>query len=646
MVNIVYPSLPRPVDIGTIFDATDQGYKAGKDWRDNKDALTAWDRVAPALFGQQGAPQGTLASLAPVVQQQPDYASQRVASSFGDSPSPLNRYYSALRSAESSGNDAAANQNSSATGRYQFTRGTWDALMTSHPELGLTADGITDPNQQDRAVRALTAANAKSLSTAGIPVNPGNLYAAHFLGAGGAGNVLTKPDNTPMSALVSPEVVQANPQLANMTVGDFKNWTAQKVGGGAPAGAPAGIPAQAGAQVADASGGFVPQGAMPSMPDAASMRALFANPITRPLAIAAAKSRLDAIQDRNDPTKRIQYATALAQLQKLQQPQTTDDIREYEFAKQQGFKGSLGDWITSTRKGVNIGIGTNGAVLDGLPTVPLDDNGTPDKTAQQDFISKLDPSTASLVKGISEYRIPIEKVTSLRGDQRQRLAQIVSQYDPSFDMSQYAARAAMRKSITSGNYSNALNSANLVIQHLDALEKAADGLDNGNYRLLNAGKNLYGSETGNPAITKFNTIADAAGSELAKVFKGTGATSDSEIKEWRKNLDPNASPAQIKASIHTAVADLLKSRLDTIQSQYKAAMGHPSDFSFLTPHSRQVLQDLGIDPSELDPSAQNTSASAAPTPGPSRATGAPQRARNPQTGEIVEWDGTQWRPVQ
>jgi hypothetical protein len=101
-------------------------------------------------------------------------------------------------------------------------------------------------------------------------------------------------------------------------------------------------------------------------------------------------------------------------------------------------------------------------------------------------------------------------------------------------------------------------------------------------------------------LKDFNTVADAAASELAKVFKGTGASSEEEIKNWRANLDPNASPAQLKAAIHTAITDLLGSRLDTIRSQYQATMGKPADFTILTPHSRAVLKSLGVDPSQLE----------------------------------------------
>lgn len=239
------------------------------------------------------------------------------------------------------------------------------------------------------------------------------------------------------------------------------------------------------------------------------------------------------------------------------------------------------------------------AAMTDMPGVPLTAKGVPDPASQEQFLSGLDPSMAALIKGIANYQLDIPKVTSLRGGERARIAQIVSQYDPTFDMSQYGARAAMRKSITSGNYSNAINSANLVIQHLDTLKKSIAGLDNSNFTPYNTVANWMKSAGGDPAINKFNTARDAAASELAKVFKGTGSTSEEEIKAWKGNLDLNGSPAQVKAAIDQSI-DLLASRLDTIRTQYQSAMGKPTDFNFLTPHSREVLKDLGVDASVLD----------------------------------------------
>lgn len=247
----------------------------------------------------------------------------------------LDAYFGAIRAAESGGNDAAKNPNSSATGRYQFTSGTWNGLMQQHPELGLTAEGRTDPAQQERAIRAFTNDNIGVLRGKGISINPGNLYASHFLGAGGATNVLGQSDDTPMSAAVSSDVIEANPFLANMTVGQFKQWTAEKASNGHGGyRAPMVDAPSAPAQAAQSSNGLPPRDVM---------MALFRNPATR------------------------EFAAALAQGVQAGTLKPTDDMREYAFAASQGFNGSFADWQKQNKAGVTVNTGEQGQRIGTIP---------------------------------------------------------------------------------------------------------------------------------------------------------------------------------------------------------------------------------------------------------------------------------------
>lgn len=157
-----------------------------------------------------------------------DVARAKLDTSLTD---PRAGYFAAIRAAESGGNDSAKNPNSSATGRYQFTESTWNRMVASYPGAGLTADGRTDPAQQERAIRLFTAENERVLANAGHAATNGNLYAAHFLGAGGATTVLGAPDGAALEGLLPTEVIKANPFLKGMTVADFKAWADDKAGG-------------------------------------------------------------------------------------------------------------------------------------------------------------------------------------------------------------------------------------------------------------------------------------------------------------------------------------------------------------------------------------------------------------------------------
>lgn len=145
----------------------------------------------------------------------------------------IGEYYDNVVMAESGGNANARNPRSTATGPAQFTKGTWSGLMERYPDLGLTPEGRTDRAQSRRALEAFTMENMDTLSRAGLPITGGTLYAAHFLGAGGATSVLRADGSAPMTSLVPDEVVEANPFLRNMTADQFRAFADRKGGPGA-----------------------------------------------------------------------------------------------------------------------------------------------------------------------------------------------------------------------------------------------------------------------------------------------------------------------------------------------------------------------------------------------------------------------------
>lgn len=134
--------------------------------------------------------------------------------SFADLDAGAGSYLSTLIGKESGNNPAAKNPMSSATGLGQFTTGTWRDLAVKRPELALTPDGRTDPDQSQRAILALAEENAPILrANGGHAPTPGNLYLAHFLGGQGAArflNGMTVDPNAPAASYVGRDQAAAN----------------------------------------------------------------------------------------------------------------------------------------------------------------------------------------------------------------------------------------------------------------------------------------------------------------------------------------------------------------------------------------------------------------------------------------------------
>ncbi len=140
-----------------------------------------------------------------------------------------------VRSAETSGDDLAAAQTSSAFGRYQFTKGTWLSYFNRrYPDSGLSKAQIlakrSDGTMQDLLMRDLTADNARTLGDAGIPASETNLYITHFAGPRDALKILQADAARPIESVMSAASIKANPWLQGKTVGEFHAWAQRKMG--------------------------------------------------------------------------------------------------------------------------------------------------------------------------------------------------------------------------------------------------------------------------------------------------------------------------------------------------------------------------------------------------------------------------------
>jgi len=144
-------------------------------------------------------------------------------------------YINRVKKQESDGKSTAKNPRSSATGIFQFTKGTWTTIANSSAgrAAGIQSwsKGRFDDKQQLAAMRILTRQNASILKKNGVQVSGGTLYMAHFLGPGRAVEVMQLPAGTKSSSAFTEAELEANPFLKKHTAGTFKAFTA-RVGGG------------------------------------------------------------------------------------------------------------------------------------------------------------------------------------------------------------------------------------------------------------------------------------------------------------------------------------------------------------------------------------------------------------------------------
>ena len=137
---------------------------------------------------------------------------------------------------ESGGDPTARNPRSSATGAAQFISGTWlDMLSKYRPDLTGSKEELLALRNDPALSREMAAQYAKDngavLSNAGLPVNPGTQYLAHFAGPQGAVKVLQADPSAPVEGILGANAVAANPFLKGMTAADLQAWAGRKMGG-------------------------------------------------------------------------------------------------------------------------------------------------------------------------------------------------------------------------------------------------------------------------------------------------------------------------------------------------------------------------------------------------------------------------------
>lgn len=323
---------------------------------------------------------------------------------------------------------------------------------------------------------------------------------------------------------------------------------------------------------------------------------------------ATQNARQEKIDQQNLNHQNLQDAIAQGNLAVNQGKATLADQQatiDNAFKQQQITETQRHDLATEAISRATNG-GAIGSVSGGsLPSVDMTSTGTPNAASQASFLASLPGGPtgdlATQVRAIANYTMnPADFTTrNLKTGGSITRAQIVTlaqQYDPSYSDQNYSVRQTYLKSLAPGGKTyDAIVSANKAVSHLTSFADTVSSLGNGGASAtVNAAFSGLASpfSTGRQTKTsQANTEAAGVKDELAKFFKGTGATDVGSIETWSRQLDANATPGQLKGTVQGAIT-LMAGQLEVLTQKYVDTMGKAPAAPLLQPQTIQKLSNL------------------------------------------------------
>ena len=176
----------------------------------------------------------------------------------------------------------------------------------------------------------------------------------------------------------------------------------------------------------------------------------------------------------------------------------------------------------------------------------------------------------------------------LTGPNSPKIMNEVIAIKPDYSARDYNLQTSAVKAFNQGTQGNKVRSLNVVTEHFNTLEKAADALQSGDVRAINAISQFIQAETGKPAPTNFNAVKEILADEIvASVVPGVGALADRVA--LKKTILASRSPEQLKGVV-AQYKELIGGQLNGLEKQYQAGTGR-NDFKsrYLTPAAAQGL---------------------------------------------------------
>jgi hypothetical protein len=305
----------------------------------------------------------------------------------------------------------------------------------------------------------------------------------------------------------------------------------------------------------------------------------------------------------------LKDAAALAKAQQLRELQSqgaleTGIVRAKLDRPQALGKDAMGNPVIfdpRANNGAGAILGANGKPLD------IDNFGkTPDGKSLlgsnvhgDDFLKALPPDapfSAETIKGYADYThpLPTGSRTPATITYQNKLFDAVKQYDPDFDIKQYATiQKGMKDWTGNGTMAQRAVSAATIPGHMADLQGAAAALNNSGLLAGNKLANVLQTQTGDPRVQAFIAARQAVMTELPS-FLGKGHPAEGQIMAWLNVLNESSSPAGMQAAIQ-GLSKVMHTQLETLSTAKSRDYGKPGKFStddLIGPENARAMADI------------------------------------------------------
>lgn len=280
------------------------------------------------------------------------------------------------------------------------------------------------------------------------------------------------------------------------------------------------------------------------------------------------KNRLAGINKQEVPTvvpagsTIYQGGKAVYTAPKEDKPETrTNDQKDFDFAKSQGFKGSFLDFKNQMTPYQKEEISLRRSELASKHNV---DQGSVDATASMIANGQVAPLSGFAMKT----------------DWGQQVMKRVNELNPQFRGDTFSNVKQAAQKFNVGKQGDTVRSLNVATNHLDTLGGLADALNTGNVQLLNKATNAWKTQTGQAAPTNFEGAKKIVADEVVKAIVGSGG-GVADREEAARSIQAASSPAQLRGVINT-YKELMHGQLNGLRQQYEQSTGKNDFDRFLS----------------------------------------------------------------